>query len=241
MNNFIIGVNAVIERLRNSKAPIHRLYLDPRKKGKRIDLILQIARSRKVEIVRDVPPARLGDQKHQGVVLEVPPIMTGTLEDVLAARQSPSTILILDSITDPHNLGACIRTAAATGADAVVVPKHSSAGVTPAVTKAAAGAIEHIALIEVPNLVRAVDILKEKGYWIVGTSADSEMMYDELDARLDLAVIVGSEGQGMRQKVAESCDYNVKIPLTDAVESLNASVATAIVLFDINRKRRRQQ
>jgi 23S rRNA (guanosine2251-2'-O)-methyltransferase len=238
-NNFIIGVNAVIERLKNHDAPVYRLYLDPRKKGKRIDDILNRARSRGVEIIRDAAPAQLNDQKHQGVVLEVPAILTGSIEDVLATRSSPSTVLILDSITDPHNMGACIRTAAATGADAVIVPKYSSAGITPVVTKASAGALEHISLIEVPNLVRTAELLKEKGYWIVGTSADSEMLYDDLDSTLDLAVIIGSEGRGMRKKVAEACDFNVRIPLAGGVESLNASVATAIVLFDIIRKRGR--
>lgn len=157
---------------------------------------------------------------------------------LIGSLPQPPLILVLDSITDPHNLGACLRSADAAGAHAVVVPKDRSAGLTDTVRHVAVGAAEHIPFVAVTNLARTLDLLKEAGLWIVGTTHETERVIYDLDLTTPLALVMGSEGRGLRRLVAEKCDFLAKIPMAGHVENLNVSVAAGICLFEAVRQRR---
>jgi len=183
-----------------------------------------------------------GGAAHQGVVAEVRASVAldeNDLLDLLVAAAPPALILVLDGVTDPHNLGACLRTADAAGVLAVVAPRDRAAGLTPAVRKVAAGAAETIPFAQVTNLARTLRDLKSAGLWIVGTAADAEQELHDADLTGPLAVVMGSEGQGLRRLTRESCDFCVRLPMRGTVESLNVAVATGVVLFEALRQRRR--
>lgn len=177
---------------------------------------------------------------HQGVVAEVADFAYVTLDDLLAraaAANEPPLLLLLDSIQDPHNLGALIRTAEAIGVHGVVIPKHRAAGITPTVVKASAGAVEHLPVAQVTNLGRAIDDLKKQGVWIAGLDAAGTKAYDEIDWAGPFAIVVGAEGAGIGRIIAERCDFLVRLPMRGHVDSLNAAVAGSIVLYHAWRKR----
>jgi len=183
-----------------------------------------------------------GGAAHQGAVAEVRPsavMNENGLLDLLVAAPSPTLVLVLDGVTDPHNLGACLRTADAAGVVAVVAPRDRAVGLTAAVRKVAAGAAETVPFAQVTNLARALRDLKSAGLWIVGTAGDADRDLYAADLTGPLAVVMGSEGQGLRRLTRESCDFCVRLPMLGAVESLNVSVATGIVLFEALRQRRK--
>jgi 23S rRNA (guanosine2251-2'-O)-methyltransferase len=183
-----------------------------------------------------------GGATHQGAVAEIrasAALNENGLLDLLVAAPSPALVLVLDSVTDPHNLGACLRTADAAGVLAVVAPRDRAVGLTPAVRKVAAGAAETIPFAQVTNLARTLRDLKSAGLWIAGTAADAERELHATDLCGPLAVVMGSEGQGLRRLTRESCDFCLRLPMLGAVESLNVSVAAGIVLFEALRQRRR--
>lgn len=177
---------------------------------------------------------------HQGVVAEVDPYPYFDLEDLLPPPAESALFLILDGIEDPQNFGSLIRTAECCAVDGIVIPKDRSVRVTSTVCKASAGATEHMKIALVPNLASAIKKMKESGIWIYGTSANAEKIYWDLDFTVPSAVVIGSEGKGMRRLVSESCDELVGIPLRGKIGSLNASVAGAIVLFEAIRQRKNQ-
>ncbi len=183
-----------------------------------------------------------GGAAHQGAVAEVrasAALNENDLLDLLVAAPSPALVLVLDGVTDPHNLGACLRTADAAGATAVVAPRDRAAGLTPAVRKVAAGAAETVPFAQVTNLARTLRDLKAAGLWIVGTAADADREWHAADLTGPLAIVMGSEGQGLRRLTRDSCDFCIRLPMLGAVESLNVSVATGIVLFEALRQRRK--
>jgi len=159
------------------------------------------------------------------------------LYDIVGGLDTPALILVLDSIQDPHNLGACLRTADAAGAHAVVVPKDRAAGLTATVRQVASGAAENIPLVQVTNLARTIDQLKQAGLWIVGTSDSAGQSIYEIDMVGPTALVMGSEGKGLRRLVAEKCDFLAKIPMLGSVECLNVSVAAGVCLFEAVRQR----
>ena len=181
-------------------------------------------------------------ERHQGVVAEVAPRAGDPetqLEEALEALgDTPGLLLVLDGVTDPHNLGACLRSADAAGAAAVIVPRDRAAGLTPVVRKVAAGAAESVPLIAVVNLARTLRELKERGLWLVGTADDAPGTLYEADLTGPTVLVLGSEGEGMRRLTREACDQLVSIPMAGAVESLNVSVATGVALFEAVRQRR---
>jgi 23S rRNA (guanosine2251-2'-O)-methyltransferase len=183
-----------------------------------------------------------GGERHQGVVVELVPRAGDPetqLEEALEALAgSPPLLLVLDGVTDPHNLGACLRSADAAGVAAVIVPRDRAAGLTPVVRKVAAGAAETVPLVQVVNLARTLRELKERGVWLVGTADDAPRSLYEVDFRGPTAIVLGSEGEGMRRLTREACDQLVSIPMGGAVESLNVSVATGVTLFEVVRQRR---
>ena len=208
--------------------------------GEVITEIVDEARAKKITVM-SVSRQRLDEMafNHQGVVAEAAPFEYASLEEVVeAAKASESPlVLVLDVLQDPQNLGSLMRTAAAAGAQGVVIPEHRAAGVTPAVVKASAGAIERLKIAQVNNLSRAIDALKEVGIWAVGLDAGAEMTYDAADLDRPLALVVGGEGKGLRPLVRQHCDLVVSLPMPGAIESLNAAVAGSIVLYEALRQR----
>ena len=241
----IWGRNPVVEALR-AGAEVDKLYLaEGVRPGGAVDEILRRARTARVPVQtldRRALDRMAGGGVHQGVVAEVAEYRYAELADLLAratrAGERP-LILLLDSIQDPQNLGALIRTAEAVGAHGVVIPRHRAAGVTPVVVKASAGAVEHLPVARVTNLGRAIEELKERGIWVVGLDASAPKSYDEFDYAAPLALVVGAEGTGLGRLVAERCDLLVRLPMRGHVASLNAAVAGSIVLYHAWRSRER--
>lgn len=176
--------------------------------------------------------------QHQGVVAKVqaPPILNETNLDELLASQAQPLLLILDGVTDPHNLGACLRTADAAGVHGVIVPKDKSASLGPIVRKVASGAAESIPLFQVTNLARTLRVLQEQGVWVVGTAGEAEHSLYQATFKGPLALVMGAEGKGMRRLTREHCDELVSIPMAGSVASLNVSVATGVCLFEMVRQ-----
>jgi len=182
-----------------------------------------------------------GGAAHQGVVAEVrpsAPLNENSLLDLLTATEGPALVLVLDGVSDPHNLGACLRTADAAGATAVVAPRDRAAGLTPVVRKVAAGAAETVPFAQVTNLARALRDMKEAGLWIAGTAEDGEKDLYEADLSGPLALVMGSEGRGLRRLTLDCCDFSLRLPMQGAVASLNVSVAAGIALYEALRQRR---
>jgi 23S rRNA (guanosine2251-2'-O)-methyltransferase len=182
-----------------------------------------------------------GGAAHQGVVAEVrprAPLDENSLLDLLTATAGPALVLVLDGVSDPHNLGACLRTADAAGATAVVAPRDRAAGLTPVVRKVAAGAAETVPFAQVTNLARTLRDLKQAGLWIAGTAEDGDQDLFDADLRGPLAVVMGAEGRGLRRLTLECCDLRLRLPMQGAVASLNVSVAAGIALYEVLRQRR---
>ncbi len=188
---------------------------------------------------RKVLDDKVGGQQHQGVVARAKPariLDESDLDDILSHADQPF-LLILDGVTDPHNLGACLRTADGAGVHAVVVPKDKSASLTPTVRKVACGAAEVMPLIQVTNLARTLKHLKDKGIWVIGTAGETDQTLYDIDLSGPTALVMGAEGKGMRRLTREHCDQLVKLPMAGSVSSLNVSVATGVCLYEIVRQR----
>jgi 23S rRNA (guanosine2251-2'-O)-methyltransferase len=243
MNRVIAGRQPVMEALR-AGTDIERVVFLIGVHGRVIDDIKSLALKRNVlvaEVARQEFREIASDATTQGVVALVSAqqqyVGLETLLRIPAERNQNGLLLILDEIEDPHNLGALVRTAECAGVHGVIIPKHHSASVTGAVAKASAGAVEHMAIAEVTNIVTMIKELKENGYWIVGLEAAGDRLYTEPDYRTPTAIVVGSEGKGIRRLVKEHCDFLVKIPLYGKIASLNASVAGAIVMYEVTKQR----
>jgi 23S rRNA (guanosine2251-2'-O)-methyltransferase len=182
----------------------------------------------------------VGEGVHQGAVAAIRPLKAWDEHDLAGAigAMSDPLILVLDGVTDPHNLGACLRTADAAGAQAVVIPKDRSAAVDGAARKVAAGAAEFVPVATVTNIARTLGALKERGIWVVGTDGEADQSLYAADLKRPLAIVLGAEGAGMRRLTREHCDFLVRIPMFGQVESLNVSVAAGVVLFEARRQRR---
>lgn len=240
----LAGFHAVLARLKHAPDSIDALYVDAARRDARMTQLVERATQAGVRVM-PVDAQRLrglaADVPHQGVVALCRPRAdrrADSLDDVLAAVNAQTLLLLLDGVTDPRNLGACLRVADAAGVAAVVVPRDRSASLTPAVAKAAAGAAETVPLIAVTNLARAMDDIKEAGVWIAGATGDAaQSLYDlDLSGRA-VAWALGAEGSGLRRLTRERCDWLARIPLAGHVESLNVSVATGICLFETLRQR----
>lgn len=237
----IYGFHAVTSRLRQSPASVKELYLDTARDDRRAHELVKAAEDRGTRVMR-VDEKRLDGMthsaRHQGVAARIEVVGLPThIEDVLETLTEPALFLILDGVTDPHNLGACLRVADAMGVHAVIAPKDRAAGVTAAVSKVASGAAETVPYITVTNLARSMRELKDGGVWIVG--ADERGGPDLYTARLEgsLAWVLGAEGDGMRRLTREHCDALVRIPMLGTVESLNVSVTAGICLAETRRQR----
>jgi 23S rRNA (guanosine2251-2'-O)-methyltransferase len=237
----VFGFHAVLARLRADPSSVLEIYLDETRNDARARDLAAAAERAKVHLMR-VPTKRLdgfyGGGRHQGVVARVDvKNAADTLDQVLEGIENP-LLLVLDGVTDPHNLGACLRVANGAGAHAVVAPKDRAVGVTPAVSKVASGAAEATPYLMVTNLARTLEELKERNIWIVGADERAERSLYEADLPDSIAWVLGAEGEGMRRLTRETCDLVVKIPMRGGIESLNVSVSAGICLYESVRRRR---
>ena len=237
----VFGFHAVLARLRSDPASVVEIFLDETRNDARGKDLAALAERHGVRLMR-VPTKRLdgfyGGGRHQGVVARVTLKSLGQdLDEVLEGVEKP-LLLVLDGVTDPHNLGACLRVANAAGAHAVIAPKDRAAGITPTVSKVASGAAEATPYLMVTNLARTLGELKERNIWMVGADERADKTLYEADLPESIAWVLGAEGEGMRRLTRENCDYLVRIPMGGEVESLNVSVSAGICLFESVRRRR---
>jgi 23S rRNA (guanosine2251-2'-O)-methyltransferase len=240
---FLYGINTVLNLLETTPQRILVLYLDTRRQDKRFQSIEQLARQHGISMQNtdaNLFQKRLGDVNHQGVMVQVKPVPARTepeLYTLLKDLPHSPLLLCLDEVTDPHNLGACLRSADAAGVDAVIVPKDNAATLTPTVSKVACGAAEVIPFFQVTNLARCLRELKQRGIWCIGLSGDAGQSLYQTDLTGPLALVLGAEGKGLRRLTAETCDSLASLPMRGTVSSLNVSVTTGIALYEAVRQR----
>ena len=244
---FVWGIHSILEAFKASPHCVKEIFIEKEKKGQRLEELLEIAQQNGIPVtLGQVTPGDtyrkygFSEQENpQGVSARI--IMpTLSLEELLGKVKSvtkPPLLLALDSIQDPHNLGAIIRSSVAAGANGLILPKDRSASITGTVIKVSAGAAFHLDICRVTNLVNSFKILKEEGIWIFGTAKDSSQDVYEVDLTVPACLVIGSEGKGLRPLVAEHCDMNISIPMHGSLDSLNASVAAGIILFETVRQR----
>ena len=238
----IYGLHAVEAALKYQSADVLEIWLDTQRKDNRIQTIASLAKKAGVTVnrtTREMLDEQSRGQRHQGVAASVRPGKAGTEKDLdtILQEQGSPFFLILDNVQDPHNLGACLRSADAAGVHAVIVPKDRAAGLTATVRKVACGAAESVPLIQVTNLARTLKALKKQGVWLVGLAGEGTRNLYECDLKGPLAIVMGAEGEGLRRLTREACDFLVRIPMLGRVESLNVSVATGVSLFEAVRQR----
>jgi len=239
----VYGLHAVEALLRHHPKRVKQVWLAEGRGDPRVQTLIQLAEQSRVRVVqcerRELDAWVEG--VHQGVVADVSPSQVwgeAMLEELLDRAEGAPLLLVLDGVTDPHNLGACLRTADAAGAQAVIVPKDKSATLNATVRKVACGAAEVIPLVAVTNLARTLEKLQRRGVWVVGTAGEAEKDIYDQDLRGPLALVMGAEGKGMRRLTREHCDFLVRLPMAGSVSSLNVSVATGVCLFEAVRQRR---
>ncbi|MEC1717465.1 23S rRNA (guanosine(2251)-2'-O)-methyltransferase RlmB [Schinkia azotoformans] len=240
-NEWIIGKNPVLEALR-AERDINKIWIAEGSNKGQMQQVIGLAKQAGV-IVQYVPKQKLDHTvsgNHQGVAASVAAYQYAEIEDLFnkaAAKNEDPFFLILDEIEDPHNLGSILRTADAAGAHGVIIPKRRAVGLTAAVAKASTGAIEHVPVARVTNLARTMEELKEKGIWIIGTDAKGKQDFRQMDAKMPLAIVIGSEGKGIGRLISEKCDFLIRLPMVGKVTSLNASVAASLLMYEVYRKR----
>ncbi|HWQ76931.1 MAG TPA: 23S rRNA (guanosine(2251)-2'-O)-methyltransferase RlmB, partial [Syntrophomonas sp.] len=234
MQEKLAGVNSIMEALKGRRK-IHKIFVQEGRGGKRIEELLKLAEKRGVYwqyVDRQRLDQMYTQSNHQGIIAQVDTFEYATVDEILekaAFSQQEPFILILDGIEDPQNLGSIIRTAECAGVHGIIVPRHNSAEITPAVVRASAGAAEHMPVAMETNLVNVIKQLKKNGLWIVAADMDGEQDYFNCSMPSPTALVVGGEGQGIRRLVKENCDLVVRIPMNGSIQSLNASVATALI------------
>ncbi len=242
----LTGIHAVKEAL-EARRPIDRIAIARGRQDTRVEEIVQLAREQGIPVRFEDRGQldRLANSKdHQGVVALAAARAAATLEDILAHASAnhnqPGLIVLLDGVEDPHNLGAIVRTALAAGAHGVVIPERRAAGLTDTVARASAGALAHLPVAKVTNLVRAMEELKEAEYWLVGLDEEGAKSYTEVDYTSPVGIVLGGEGKGLHELTRKRCDFVVSLPTTGPVKSLNVSVAAGVVLFEALRQRNRR-
>lgn len=241
--DLVAGLHPVRTALRHGGDSVRALWYDSRRRDPRLRELLELARQVRV-IPQAVERAELdrltGGANHQGVAARVAmPAALGeaALADLLAVQDAPPLLLVLDGVQDPHNLGACLRTADAAGVAAVIAPRDQAVGLTPTVCKVASGAAGRVPYVQVTNLARSLEQLRERGLWLVGAAGEAPASLYEVDLTGPLALVLGGEGRGLRRLTRERCDHLVSLPMRGVVESLNVSVAAGVVLYEALRQR----
>ena len=244
----IYGIHAVEAALRKQPENVLQVYVQQGRNDNRIKTLLDIAKNSGISlqaISNEKLKEKCPKSRHQGVVAEVRPSKSSVVSLEAILQKQNFLLLILDEVQDPHNIGACLRTADASAVDAVIVSKNRSPALTPVIRNVASGAAETVPYIMVSNLARALDKMREENVWLIGTSGDSKQSIYDVDVsnanNNRLALVMGSEGKGMRRLTREACDELVSIPMQGSVESLNISVATAVCLYEIRRQQQYHQ
>jgi 23S rRNA (guanosine2251-2'-O)-methyltransferase len=239
---WIVGINPVAGAVANDPSRVHEVLVEQGTRNPRVAALVEEAKRLGVRVhvrSRAMLDKVAGHARHQGVVASYEVPATKSEHDLAALLEADDALLlVLDGVTDPHNLGACLRSAAAAGASAVVVPKDRAVGITPVVRRASAGAVDRVPLIEVANLARSLRELKDAGVWLTGLAGEAEASLYDVDLTGKTALVMGGEGEGMRRLTREACDHLAQIPMPGQMESLNVSVATGIALFEAVRQRR---
>jgi 23S rRNA (guanosine2251-2'-O)-methyltransferase len=242
MEEIIYGKNPVLEALRSGRE-LNKIWISEGSKPQAVQAIYDEAKKKGV-IISQVPRSKIdqatGTKNHQGVMAYIAAYTYVELEDLLerASRSGkPPVLVMLDGLEDPHNLGSILRSADASGVDGVIIPKRRAVGLTNVVAKASAGAIEYVPVCRVNNLGQVIDILKQKGYWVIGADASANTDYRAADYTSPVVLVTGSEGKGISRLIREKCDILVKLPMMGHVTSLNAGVATALLMYEVFRQR----
>ena len=245
MEDVIAGRNSVGEALKSGR-PLNKLLIAKGERQGSLGELVSLAKEKGV-LVQEVEPQRLAQlapgQRHQGVVAMASPVEYAEVEDILAAAESKGEaplIVVLDELEDPHNLGAVLRSVDAAGAHGVIIPKRRSCPLSTTVAKTSAGAVEYVPVARVANLAQTLDKLKKAGVWVAGCDMDGTENYFEASLKGPLALVIGGEGRGLGRLVKEHCDFLVRIPMQGHVNSLNASVACSLVLYEAVRQRLQQ-
>lgn len=237
----LFGFHAVGVRIKTAPASVIEVYFDPTRRDARMRQFLDRAKEAGVRLIEadGLRLAKLaGSHGHQGVAARVEAVAQArSLDDLLDQINEPPLLLVLDGITDPHNLGACLRVADGAGAHAVIAPKDHAAGINATVAKVASGAADTMPYFMVTNLARTLQELQERSIWCIGTSDDADKSIYQMDLKAPVALVLGAEGEGMRQLTRKRCDELVRIPMRGAVESLNVSVASGVCLYEALRQR----
>lgn len=242
----LVGRNAVTEALKSGRG-INRILLADGERDGSVKTIVALAKERGIvtEFVNRSKIEKLAaGHRHQGVLAHVSPVAYVTVEEILeraAQAGEPPFLLLLDELEDPHNLGALLRTADAAGVHGVLIPKRRSVSLSATVAKTSAGAVEYVPVAKIGNMVQTLKMLKEKGLWAVGADMDGRQSYDEVDLTGPMVLVVGSEGHGMSRLVKEHCDFIVRLPMVGKINSLNASVAGSILIYESFRQRVRKK
>ncbi len=241
-NEFLYGKNAIEALLEANKRNINKIYLAKGiKYDSKLKTIVNLAKKEGVNL-QEVPKEKLNAMvqgAHQGIVASVAPIEYEDLEGFLAKikNKKNSLIIILDGVEDPHNLGAIARTSLCAGVEGIIIPKRRSSQVTSIVEKTSAGAISKIPIVQVNNISKTIEKLKEKGFWIVGAEGSGDQNYFEIDYNMDCALVLGGENKGISKLVQKNCDYMVKIPMPGEFNSLNVSNAASIMIYEVVRQK----
>jgi 23S rRNA (guanosine2251-2'-O)-methyltransferase len=240
-SKMIFGFHAVNSRIRHEASSVEEIYVDSDRSDRRMQDLLHAAKAAGIRIIQ-ADDQRLsnivGTRRHQGVVAKAGELsLARNLDELLDAIEGPPLLLVLDGITDPHNLGACLRVADGVGAHAVIAPKDRAVGLNATAAKVASGAAETVPYITVTNLARTLRELKERDILLVGTSDDVDKTIYDVDFKGGVALVMGSEGEGMRRLTRETCDVLVSVPMFGTVESLNVSVASGVCLYEARRQR----
>lgn len=241
--NWMTGFHAVEEALAAGRA-LDRIVIARGRHGERVEAVVRLAKSRGVPVRfedRQQVDRLAGTREHQGIAALVAAKPAIGIEDLLRAENAHGLLVLLDGIEDPHNLGAIVRTALAAGAQGVVIPERRAAGLSDTVERASAGALAHLPVARVTNLVRAMEEMKEAGYWLVGLDERADKSYTEVDLKGPVGIVLGSEGEGLHELTRKRCDFLVSLPTTGPVRSLNVSVAAGVMLFEVVRQRVRQK
>jgi 23S rRNA (guanosine2251-2'-O)-methyltransferase len=237
--NWMTGFHAVEEALTAGRA-LDRIVIAKGRHGNRVEAVVRLAKSRGVPVrfeERRQVDSLAGTHDHQGIAALAAAKPAVEIQDLLQMKTAQGLLVLLDGVEDPHNLGAIVRTSLAAGAQGVVIPERRAAGLTDTVERASAGALAHLPVARVKNLVRAMEELKEVGYWLVGLDERAEKKYTEVDLKGSVGIVLGREGEGLHELTRKRCDFLVSIPTSGPVRSLNVSVAAGVMLFEAVRQR----
>jgi 23S rRNA (guanosine2251-2'-O)-methyltransferase len=242
-DQLVYGVHAVTALIRNPYRKTRLISINQDRDDQRLQALLELANQHQIPmelLSSQKMKQRFADMTHQGVVAHASPLPDyheNDLSMLLSRCKQPGLVLILDGVTDPHNLGACLRTADAAGVDFVIIPKDKSASITPTVSKVACGAAESVPVVRVTNLVRAMEVIKQEGVWVYGAAGEAQQSIYQLTFQSTTALVLGAEGEGLRRLTREHCDGLFSLPMKGSVESLNVSVAAGVALYEVVRQR----